>query len=380
MPTSIRTVPFLGLALAAAIASAADDAPRGAPVIIFAMVSGDGVGSVVSDPAGINCPGACFHGFEQGTLLRLTATPQAGYVFTRWTGGPCESSANPVCEFTVQQSDTAGAEFRTQQNLSVLFEGLGSGRVTSAPVGADCTSNCFVQFPTGTTVTLTATPAPGSQFAGWITSPFPGDCVGPVPTCTLSMTTARIARPRFDPIPPTQYQLDVFLAGEGQGTVTGMPGGINCPGVCGGDYPENAVVTLTATPQPGSTFVQWTGACSGSATSCQVTMASDLSVFAQFGAVPVEHALDVFIKGAGSGRILSAPAGIDCPGDCAHSYPQFQQIVLTPHPDIGNVFAGWQGACAPFGTAPCTLMMSQAYTVIGAFGSDGDVIFQHGFE
>lgn len=52
----------------------------------------------------------------------------------------------------------------------------------------------------------------------------------------------------------------------GTGTVTGT--GINCPGDCTETYPLNTGVTITAHPNPGSTFTVWHNACEGSAGPC----------------------------------------------------------------------------------------------------------------
>ena len=41
-------------------------------------------------------------------------------------------------------------------------------------------------------------------------------------------------------------------------------------------------LTLTATPDPGSPWLGWGGACSGTARTCTVTMNSDKSVTANF--------------------------------------------------------------------------------------------------
>jgi len=51
--------------------------------------------------------------------------------------------------------------------LTVTKTGTGTGTVTSSPIGIDCGSTCSASFTAGTPVTLTATPDPGSTFAGW---------------------------------------------------------------------------------------------------------------------------------------------------------------------------------------------------------------------
>lgn len=67
----------------------------------------------------------------------------------------------------------------------------------------------------------------------------------------------------------------------GSGTVTSGDGNINCPGTCAWAYPSNTPVTLNAYPAQGSSFVGWTGACSGTG-SCNLTMTQSFSVAAIF--------------------------------------------------------------------------------------------------
>jgi len=54
----------------------------------------------------------------------------------------------------------------TGPTLTVTFAGAGAGTVTSSPPGLGCATTCSASFPSGTTVTLTATPN-GSTFGGW---------------------------------------------------------------------------------------------------------------------------------------------------------------------------------------------------------------------
>jgi subtilisin family serine protease len=77
---------------------------------------------------------------------------------------------------------------------------------------------------------------------------------------------------------PASYTLTVSRAGSGAGTVSGS--GINCGATCSQTYAAGSVVTLTATPDSGSVFTDWSGDCSS--TTCTVTMNAARSVVANF--------------------------------------------------------------------------------------------------
>jgi sugar lactone lactonase YvrE len=88
---------------------------------------------------------------------------------------------------------------------------------------------------------------------------------------------------------PPQINLNPALAittsGTGSGTVGSSPAGISCgPGCL--SFAAGTVVTLTATPNAGSTFAGWSGPCSGTG-GCTVTVNSNQAVSAAFDAVYV---------------------------------------------------------------------------------------------
>jgi subtilisin family serine protease len=142
---------------------------------------GAGTGTVTSSPAGINCGSACTHSFTSGTLVTLTATPAAGSAFAGWSGGGC--SGTGTCQVTLNASTTVTANFALTHTLTVSTAGSGSGTVTSSPSGINCGTACSAAYAAGTSVTLTATPASNSKFAGWS-----GACSG-TGTCTVTMSS-----------------------------------------------------------------------------------------------------------------------------------------------------------------------------------------------
>ena len=80
----------------------------------------------------------------------------------------------------------------------------------------------------------------------------------------------------------------------------------------------------------------------------------------------------------GSGRITSAPTGIDCPDDCSESFPTDETVTLTATPVAGAQFLNWEGDCT--GTGACTVTMNGLRQVIANFSEGEDVIFSDRFE
>ena len=246
-------------------------------------VSATGNGYVDSSPAGIDCgSGAhttCATDVPHATDVTLAAHPDAGWDFTGWSGGSCSGSAS-TCTVTMDQARTVDATFALQMPvLSVVPSGTGSGKVTSSPGGIDCGLDCGEAFAYGTPVTLTAAPDPGTDFTGWSG----GGCTGTGP-CTVTMDQARSVTAGFT---LQTRHLAVSRTGDGQGSISSSPAGIDCGSDCGQDYDYGTPVTLTATAAAGSSFTSWSGGgCSGGST-CTLNMDQARSATATFTSDPV---------------------------------------------------------------------------------------------
>lgn len=89
-----------------------------------------------------------------------------------------------------------------------------------------------------------------------------------------------------DPVGLGLFNLTVNTVGTG--TVTSVPSGITCGTTCSYDAPGGSQVILYATAPAGSIFSGWSGGgCSGTATSCTVSMDAAKTVTANF-AVPLD--------------------------------------------------------------------------------------------
>ncbi len=71
--------------------------------------AGSGSGAITSSPAGISCPGSCQHGYAQGTVVTLTATPASGSTFAGWSGAGC--SGTDACQVTMSSAQSVTATF-----------------------------------------------------------------------------------------------------------------------------------------------------------------------------------------------------------------------------------------------------------------------------
>ncbi len=172
-------------------------------------------------------------------------------------------------------------ESTTKFWLTLTRSGAGSGSVSSSPAGIDCGLVCSYPFSLSTSVTLTASLAAGSSFAGWSGS----GCSG-TSTCTVTMLGARAVSAEFAVVPSGRFNLMVSKSGTGGGIVTSSPAGINCGADCSESLVGGSSVTLTAKPTTGSSFAGWSGSgCSGTST-CTVTMSAARAVDAKFTKLP----------------------------------------------------------------------------------------------
>jgi hypothetical protein len=317
--------------------------------------AGAGSGPVTSTPGGISCGSTCDANYGPGVTVTLTATPNSGSVFSGWSGACTGTSA---CVVTIDGNKRVTATFSISGGrvLTVQKAGTGSGPVTSNPSGISCGTTCAWEFSSGTLVTLTASANPGSVFAGWS-----GACTGSAATCNVTMDLAKTVTATFN---KAGHPLTVSKAGDGSGPVSSSPAGIACGSSCSASFGTGTTVTLTATPNAGSVFAGWSGACSGTS-ACTVVMDAPRNVTATFTRTPV---LTVSKSGTGSGPVSSAPSGISCGSQCQASFALGASVALTATPNSGSFFAGWSGACNG-SSSTCLLTMDGAKAVTATFSA-----------
>jgi len=208
--------------------------------------SGTGTGSVTSAPAGITCPGTCSAPFTAGSTVTLTATAATGSTFGGW-GGACSGTV-ATCTVTMSAAQTVTATFSQVAQtfaLTVATAGTGTGSVTSSPAGITCPGACTNSYASGTVVTLTATPATGSTFAGWS-----GACTNATGTCAVTLSAAQSVTATFN----TTAAASSFTMALSPAAVT-VQAGATATGA--------STVTLTRTNFTGLVAVATSGAPNG---------------------------------------------------------------------------------------------------------------------
>jgi hypothetical protein len=242
--------------------------------------------------------------------------------------------------------------------LALTKSGAGNGSVTSNPAGITCGSDCSEIYSSGTVVSLIATPASGSTFAGWSGD---SDCSDGIVTMSVNKScTATFS------LNPAGYGLTVNIAsglssgGSGGGTVTSSPLGINCGTDCSEVYSSGTIVSLAATPAAGSTFAGWSG--DSDCSDGLVTMNTNKSCTATF---KLDTAMLTVVR-SGNGTVTSSPSGINCGTACSMSYAKGTKVTLSAKTGSDSRFAGWTGGGCQ-GLGDCTVSIENQTTVSATF-------------
>ncbi len=278
-------------------------------------------GSVVSNPAGIDCGDTCESDFLEDSSLTLTAIfdPET-CKFEYWNSSDGTLSGPEV---TVTAGDGAWARGLFQwinADLALTSNVLPSPALTSSNVDYRITVEhvgsympaenvvfidtlppeaVYVSSTTGRgscsydsgshqvtcnigtlhkswtpmdiviTVTTPATPGTMTNQAEINNSVTELDLSNNVVTDTTTVTSQ-------------QHTLTVNKISDGTGMVTATPAGVDCGGNCNALYPEGTLITLLSAPDPGSFFTGWSGdGCNGMG-SCVVHLDSNKTINATF--------------------------------------------------------------------------------------------------
>ncbi|WP_442267568.1 InlB B-repeat-containing protein [Tenacibaculum sp. ZS6-P6] len=266
--------------------------------------------------------------YDDGSVITLTATPDAGYEFTGWSGD-ASGTTNPL-DITMDADKTVTATFAPIQRTLTLNATNGSVSTNPNPTNGT--------YDNGTLVTLTATPDAGYEFTGWS-----GDASGTTNPLDITMDADKTVTATFAPIQRT------LTLNATNGSVSTNPNPTN------GTYDNGTLVTLTATPNAGYEFTGWSGDASGTTNPLDITMDADKTVTATFA--PIQRKLTL---NATNGSVSTNPNPTN------GTYDNGTLVTLTATPDAGYEFTGWSGDASGT-TNPLVITMDADKTVSAVF-------------
>jgi len=190
----------------------------------------DPVGGGTTDPA------VGTHIYDEGSVVPITATVSAGYVFDQWIGDVAEPNS-PTTTVTIDASKIITAQFAViTHELTIAVDPVGGG-TTDPAVGT-------YTYDEGSVVPITATAASGYVFDQWV-----GDVANvDSPTTTVTIDASKVITAQFALI---THELTIAVDPIGGGTTD--------PAVGTHIYDEGSVVPITATASSGYAFDYWTG-------------------------------------------------------------------------------------------------------------------------
>ena len=333
------------------------------------MTDGDTAGFVgVKGSDAIICPDNCEEVFPIDRVIELVATPLAGFDFTGW-GGDCgtqtstsEASNERSCILTMSQDRTVVARFSPRLHIleaSVIQPGNGRIVVDDSSINcgfdSDDETMCKASLPYGRRIRVRAEPSQGFRLSEWR-----GNCVGSG-ECVVSMTQDRKVSASFE---PDSVSVEVEARGNGRGRIVSSPAAIDCGSTCEATFPRGQVLTLRAEPALGSTFLGWTGECTG-VDECRVTLEQDSS---QIAAEFITQAFTLTASITGEGTVISSPEGINCSktsASCSYEFTAGTEVTLIATEEEGFEHESWTGDCSGIGS--CILSMDSEKTAGAIF-------------
>ncbi len=248
--------------------------------------------------------------FASGSSVTVTATPASGFVFSNWTEGGNVVSNSASYSFTLNGNRNLVANFTAStSNYTVSTSSAPSNGGTTAGGGT---------FASGSSVTVTATPASGFVFSNWTEG---GNVVSNSASYSFTLNGNRNLVANFT-ASTSNYTVSTSSAPSNGGTTAG-----------GGTFASGSSVTVTATPASGFVFSNWTegGSVVSNSASYTFTLSGNRNLVANFSSNSGNTFDLTLIPKPSNGGTVSG----------AGTYPAGTQVTATATPASGYVFQAW---------------------------------------
>ena len=231
--------------------------------------------------------------YADGSTCTLTALPNFGWVFENWTQDGTIVSTNPSYSFTV----TSNASF-----VAHFSQSVNNFTITAIAIPAEGGSiSGSGTYALGTTCTLVATPNSNYSFANWTDAN--GVQVSSDSNFSFTVTGNAVYVANFRQN-INNYVINVIANPIEGGVISG-----------GGTYQEGATCVLSALPNDGWLFLNWTknGIVLSTNQSCSFYVTGDATITANF--VPINYTINVEANPVIGGTVSGGGAfvsGLSC--------------------------------------------------------------------
>ena len=240
--------------------------------------------------------------FAQGSTVTAIATANTGYSFLNWTDGTTIVSTSASYQFTMAGNKSLVANFTPRFVVNVISNPLIGGTTTGGGT-----------FVSGTSVTVNAVPNIGFTFTNWTEGL---NIVSSSAAYAFTIAGNRNLTANYTPIPYTVSVSSNPLAG-------GLTSG-------GGIFNSGASVMVTAIPNVGFTFTNWTEGINIVSTSANYlfTLAGNRTLVANYANVPYTVTLisNPLLGGSNAG---------------AGTYNSSALVTVIARANIGYTFKNW---------------------------------------
>jgi hypothetical protein len=271
--------------------------------------------------------------FADGSLVTVSAIPNDGFTFTNWTVG----------ETVVSTSSSYQFEMDGNTELLANFTAVTAGKLTvnlSSFPSAGGTTSGSGQFSANSTVTVAALPNPGYVFVNWTEDE---TIVSTSSSYQFVLTANRTLIANYSLVNEDQFAVILSANPAEGGSINGS-----------GSYDAEEDVTVTATPNNGYAFVNWTANGEEVSTDSSYTfvITANTNLVANF---EVAYTLNV-----------TAQNGVVSKNPNQSTYNNGDSVELTATPDNGYEFTSWSGD-ASGSNNPLTVVMNSNKNITANF-------------
>jgi hypothetical protein len=266
--------------------------------------------------------------YEQGASVTITATPNSGYDFLKWTKDGNEVSTLAIYSFTATEDATYTAVFGEQAVTYYTITTAASPAEAGTVTGGDT-------YPEGATATLAVSANTGWQFVQWTD----GNADNPR---TITVTGDATYTAQFTQI---DYAINVDAMPYEGGIVTGS-----------GTYHYGDAVTLTATPNEGYDFLQWDN---GETDNTRIVIVDGDANYTAYFAEQGTNTYEIVVSANDSELGTVTGGGI---------YPEGAVITITATPIGYATFVKWDDGNTD-ATRTITVTANATYTAIFEMGA-----------